>query len=38
MAGGDEHAGVGAGDDADDHREGEAVQHFAAEEEQRQRR
>ena len=34
---GDEHARVGAGDDADDHREREAVQHLAAEEEQRQR-
>ena len=32
---GDEHARVGAGDDADDHREGEAVQHLAAEQEQR---
>ena len=34
--GGDEHAGVSAGDDADDHREREPVQHVAAEEEQRQ--
>ena len=34
----DEHARVRAGDDADDHREGEAVQHLTAEEEQRQRR
>ena len=33
----DEHARVGAGDDADDHREREPVQHLAAEEEQRQR-
>ena len=35
---GDEHARVGAGDDADHHREREPVQHLAAEEEQRERR
>ena len=35
---GDEHAGVRARNDAHHHREGKAVQHFAAEEEQRQRR
>src|SRR5438874_475136 len=34
----DEDARVGAGDDADHHREREAVQHLAAEEEQRERR
>jgi len=34
----DEHARVGAGDDPDDHREREPVQHLAAEEEQSQRR
>ena len=34
---GDEHARIGAGDDADHHREREAVQHLAAEEEQRER-
>ena len=34
---GDEDARVGARDDAHDHREREPVQHFSAEEEQRQR-
>ena len=36
--GGDEHGRIGAGDDADHHREREAVQHLAAEEQQRERR